>query len=246
MSLFVIGDLHLSQSADKPMDIFGPDWAGHVSRLSDGFELAGVLPDDAVVLLGDLSWGLGFGEAESDFRFIDALPGRKFVVKGNHDLWWSTVSKMERRIAEIGLAPVGFLHNSAFEAGGFILCGTRGWFYEEERGGAHDQKMLAREICRLRASFERGAALKRDALERTGRDIEMLCFLHYPPLYEGYRCDGIVDMINEFGVKRCYYAHLHGYGRKRAIEGPYKGIEYTLVSADHLEFKPIKVLTRVI
>ena len=231
MSLFVIGDLHLSCSVNKPMDVFGPDWEGYVSRLSEGFKR--VAPSDTVVLPGDLSWGLKFEEAEADFRFIDDLPGKKIIVKGNHDTWWGTVSKMERRIAEMGLAPFGFLHNTAFLCEGFALCGTRGWFYEEERGGEHDQKMLARELCRLRASLERGAALNPEA--------ELLCFLHYPPLYEGYRCDEIVDMLNEFGVKRCYYGHLHGHGRARAIEGLYKGIEYALVSADHLGFVPLEV-----
>ena len=230
MSLFVIGDLHLSLSVDKPMDVFGGQWENYEKKLLDGF--SAVKPDDTVVLLGDLSWGLNFEQAREDFRFIEGLPGRKLVVKGNHDYWWATVSKLERLLAESGVNSVKFLHNTSFQYENMALCGTRGWFFEEEKSGAHDEKVFNRELCRLRASLEHGAS----------RGVgETLCFLHYPPLYEGYRCDEIVDMMNEYGVKRCYYAHLHGAGRGRAIEGTYRGITYALVSADHVDFKPVEI-----
>ena len=191
MSLFVIGDLHLSLSVDKPMDVFGGRWENYENKIIGGF--SAVAPGDTVVLLGDLSWGLNFSQAREDFRFIEKLPGQKLVVKGNHDYWWATVSKMERLLAESGVSSVKFLHNTSYMYENMALCGTRGWFFEEDRSNARDEKIFNRELCRLRASLEHGA--------RRGAD-ELLCFLHYPPLYEGYRCDEIVDMLNEFGVKR--------------------------------------------
>ncbi len=232
MSLFVIGDLHLALSVDKPMDIFGASWQNHVARLSEGFQQ--VAPTDTVVLLGDLSWGLSLAEARADLQFIDNLSGDKLFVKGNHDYWWSTVQKMMTFLQDNDCHSIRFLHNNAYVYEDIALCGTRGWFYEEKRASAQDEKVFLRELGRLRSSLNHGASL---------HPREIICFLHYPPLYEGYRCDEIVDMMNEFGVKRCYYGHLHGGGRDKAIEGNYKGIEYTLVSADHVQFSPVQIKT---
>ena len=231
MSLYAIGDLHLSLSVDKPMDIYGGPWENYVEKIKDGF--SHIESGDTVVLTGDLSWGLDFGQSKEDLLFIDNLPGRKLIVKGNHDYWWSTVGKMERLFAESGISTIKILHNLSYTYGDLALCGTRGWFYEEDRATSHDEKVFNRELGRLRASLTHGAA------QNAG---EIICFLHYPPLYEGYRCDKIVDMLNEFGVKRCYYGHLHGRARDRAIEGNYRGIEYGLVSADHVGFKPVKII----
>ena len=230
MSLFVIGDLHLSLSVNKPMDVFGGAWENYVEKIKDGF--ADIKSDDTVILAGDLSWGLNFEESKEDLLFINRLPGKKIILKGNHDYWWATIGKMERLFAETGISTIKILHNTSFLYGNTALCGTRGWFYEEDKTSGNDEKIFLREMGRLRASLTHGAARNAD---------EIICFLHYPPLYEGYRCDKIVDMLNEFGVKRCYYAHLHGRTHERAIEGMYRGIEYTLVSADHVGFKPVQI-----
>jgi len=231
MSLYAIGDLHLSLSVNKPMDIFGNVWDNYTEKIKTGFSC--VNPDDTVVLLGDLSWGIDFEQSKEDLIFIDKLPGQKLIIKGNHDYWWSTVGKMERFFAESGISTIKILHNLSYIYNDFALCGTRGWFYEEEKASGHDEKVFNRELGRLRASLDHGA--KQNV-------SEIICFLHYPPLYEGYRCDKIVNMLNEFNVKHCYYGHLHGPARDRAIEGEYKDIDYRLVSADHVGFIPLRII----
>ncbi|GHU87656.1 ser/threonine protein phosphatase [Clostridia bacterium] len=228
MPLYVIGDLHLGLSVDKPMDIFGADWDNHTGKIKENFKF--LQPSDTLILLGDTSWGLKPEEAAADFRFIGGFNGRKLIVKGNHDYWWATVGKMRRFLDGLGLPAMDFVHNTAFRVGDIAVCGTRGWFYEEERS-EQNEKVFRRELGRLKASLDRGKTL----------GAELVAFLHYPPLYEGYRCDEIVDMLNEYGVKRCYYGHLHGAARGRAIEGEYFGIDYKLVSADHVNFTPVEV-----
>lgn len=227
MSLYAIGDLHLSLSVNKPMDVFGPGWADHTARLYEAFSL--LKEDDLTILCGDTSWGISFEESLADFQFIDRLPGRKIILKGNHDYWWSTAAKMKKFFSENGLTTIDILHNNSFAYGGRALCGTRGWFYEEERSG-HNEKVLNREVGRLEASLK--------AAE--GRPI--LAFLHYPPLYTGYRCPEIIRKLEEYGVEQCFYGHLHGPTHKRAIEGTVGTVRYHLVSADYLRFTPKKIL----
>ena len=227
MALYAIGDLHLSLTVNKPMDIFGSGWTDHVQRLEEAFSKLN--DEDTIVLCGDTSWGIDFQESLEDFKFIDRLPGRKLILKGNHDYWWNTASKMKKFFQENGLTTLEILHNNSFVYGGYAVCGTRGWFYEEEKSG-HNVKVLNREVGRLAASLKAA----------NGRPI--LAFLHYPPLYMGYRCPEIIATLEEYGVERCYYGHLHGPTHKRAIEGMLGGVEYHLVAADYLGFVPKKVL----
>ena len=166
MSLYAIGDLHLSLKVNKPMDVFGPGWAGHIQRLEEAFSRLG--EEDVTVLCGDTSWGIDFAESLEDFRWIDRLPGRKLIVKGNHDYWWNTAAKMRRFFQENGIASIDILHNNCFFYGEYALCGTRGWFFEEEQTG-HNEKVLNREAGRLEASL------------RAAGDRPKLAFLHYPP-----------------------------------------------------------------
>ena len=187
MALYCIGDLHLSQSTAKPMDVFGSQWENHTAKLQQGF--SGLCEDDLTVLCGDLSWGMGLQECAEDFRFIDALPGRKLILKGNHDYWWSTVSKTKRFFAEQGITTIDILNNNAFVYGEYAICGTRGWFYEEEKGTEHDAKILRREIMRLEASL------------KAGGDRKKLVFLHYPPIYQNYRCEEILALLKEYEVR---------------------------------------------
>lgn len=227
MALYAIGDLHLSLTVNKPMDIFGSGWTDHVRRLESAF--SALNDEDVIVLCGDTSWGIDFAESLSDFQWIDRLPGKKLILKGNHDYWWNTAAKMKRFFAENELKTIEILHNNSFVYGEHAICGTRGWFYEEEKSG-HNAKVLNREVGRLEASLQAAQ----------GRPI--LAFLHYPPLYTGYRCPEIIAKLEEYGVERCYYGHLHGPTHKRAIEGKLGAVEYHLVAADYLGFVPKKVL----
>jgi predicted phosphohydrolase len=229
--LYAIGDLHLSMAVDKPMDIFGGAWDGYVKKIEEG--LSALTADDTLVLAGDTSWGMSLNDTLADFQFLERFPCRKLLLKGNHDYFWETAAKMKRFFSDHGLLSFDILHNNAYLYEDTAVCGTRGWFYEEERGGEHDVKMINRETLRLRASLEAGIKL----------GGELTVFLHYPPLYEGYRCDPLVDTMTEYGVKRCYFGHLHGRARARAIEGLYKGIAYHLISADHVGFTPVAVET---
>ena len=228
MALYVIGDLHLSLSGEKPMDVFGEKWANHVERTREAF--SHLHDDDVTVLAGDSSWGMSLDGAREDFAFIDALPGKKILLKGNHDYWWTTASKMKKFFADNGFHTLDILHNNCFFYGDYAICGTRGWFYEEDAQGTHTGKMLAREALRLEASFQ--------AAE--GRRI--LCFLHYPPIYQGYQCPELLTIIDRWHAERCYYGHLHGVTHKRAFEGKRSFTDYSLISADYLGFVPKKVL----
>ena len=228
MALYVIGDLHLSLTGEKPMDVFGEKWANHVERTREAF--SHLHDDDVTVLAGDSSWGMSLDGAREDFAFIDALPGKKILLKGNHDYWWTTASKMKKFFADNGFHTLDILHNNCFFYGDYAICGTRGWFYEEDAEGTHTGKMLAREALRLEASFQ--------AAE--GRPI--LCFLHYPPIYQGYRCPELLTIIDRWHAERCYYGHLHGVTHKRAFEGKRSFTDYSLISADYLGFVPKKVL----
>ena len=227
MALYVIGDTHLSLSSDKPMDVFGGGWRGYVEKLKQGFEVVGL--EDTVVLCGDLSWGMSLEEAKEDFAFLNALPGKKLLMKGNHDYWWGTAAKMKKFFEENGFHTFEILHNNCHLYGDIALCGTRGWFYEIDRG-EYSAKIFNRELMRLETSL------------KLAGEREKFCFLHYPPLYQGYRCQEIIDLLERYGVKRCYYGHLHGGSHRLAIAGTVGSVEYHLVAADYLGFKPLKIL----
>ncbi|MBE6908438.1 MAG: serine/threonine protein phosphatase [Ruminococcaceae bacterium] len=227
MALYVIGDLHLSLTGEKPMDVFGEKWANHVERTRKAF--SALRDDDVTVLCGDTSWGMSLSGALADFAFIDALPGKKLLLKGNHDYWWTTATKMKSFFAENGFTTLDILHNNCFFYGDCAICGTRGWFYEEDAAGTHTGKMLAREALRLEASF------------RAAEGRRILCFLHYPPIYQGYQCPELLELIDRWHAERCYYGHLHGVTHRRAFEGKRAFTEYSLVSADYLGFVPKKI-----
>ena len=227
MALYAIGDLHLSLGSDKPMDVFGGRWSGYVDKLREGF--AGLTEEDTTVLCGDLSWGMSLAEAREDFLFIDRLPGQKIVLKGNHDYWWSTASAAYKFFAANGISTIEILNNNCLFYGETALCGTRGWFYEEERGSEHDRKIMLRELGRLEASL------------KAAGEREKIAFLHYPPKFAAYECPEILEMLGRYGVKECYYGHIHGKGCSAAFRGVKNGVKYELVSADQLMFRPLRV-----
>ncbi len=228
MALYAIGDTHLSLSYDKPMDVFGGGWTGYVDKLKEGFQI--ISPEDTVVICGDVSWGMSLEEARADFAFLDALPGgRKLLLKGNHDYWWTTASKMKAFFAENGFSTLDILHNNCHFYGETALCGTRGWFYEEDRG-EHSAKIFNRELIRLEASL------------KAAGEREKLCFLHYPPLYQGYRCQEILDLLERYRVSLCCYGHLHGGSHRLAVTGRQGTVDYRLVAADYVGFRPVCIL----
>ena len=228
MSLYAIGDLHLCLGAPKPMDIFGGAWVGYLDKLKQG--LSAIQPQDTVVLLGDISWALGLEESKADFSWINEIPGRKIILKGNHDYWWNTATKFQRFCTENDFSQMFLLNNNHFEYEGIAICGTRGWFFEEERSNEHDEKIFKRELLRLEASLKSAGSLMK------------YVFLHYPPRYKGYECPEILELLKTYDVRRCFYGHLHGASHKLAIEGLWNGVDFKLVSADKLNFEPYKVI----
>ena len=228
MSLFVLGDLHLSLGEDKPMDVFS-GWNDYVDRLENNWRRL-VNDNDTVVLAGDISWAMKLEETLTDFRFIDSLPGKKLILKGNHDYWWSTKRKMDAFLEENHLDSISILFNNAYLSDGYAVCGTRGWFLESDT--PEDIKVLNREVGRLKASLEAGKQL----------GGELVAFLHYPPYYRDVVCREIMDVLREYCVKKCYYGHIHGKRNfQLAFEGEFEGIEFRLISCDRVEFTPVLV-----
>lgn len=228
MSLYAIGDLHLCLGAPKPMDIFGGSWTGYMEKLKDGFSC--VKEDDTTILMGDLSWALDLDNARNDFAWINDIPGRKIILKGNHDYWWSTAAKFYKFCQENGFSNQFILNNNHYEYDGWAICGTRGWFFEEERSSQQDEKVFKRELLRLETSL------------RSAGDLPKMVFLHYPPRYKGYTCEPILELLHKYQVRQCYYGHLHGASHGLAMEGVWDGIDYRLLAADKINFQPFKVL----
>ncbi len=228
MALYAIGDLHLCLGAPKPMDIFGGAWVGYMDKLKAGMSAIG--PEDTTVLMGDLSWALSLEESREDFAWINRIPGRKIILKGNHDYWWSTATKFYDFCKANGFENLHILNNNCYEYEQWAICGTRGWFFEEEKSGTHDEKIFRRELLRLEASL------------KAGGDRTKIVFLHYPPVYKGYECPQILELLHRYGVRQCFYGHLHGGSHNLAIEGMTDGIEYRLLSADRLNFRPYRII----
>lgn len=228
MALFAIGDTHLSLSVNKPMTVFA-GWDDYVQRLEKNWKLL-VSPEDTVVIPGDVSWGMSLEQAKADFAFLQSLPGRKLLLKGNHDYWWCTRRKMDTFLYENGFDTLCFVHNDAVPVDNRVaVCGTRGWFFDAEQDA--DRKVLLREAGRLELSIR--------AAKETG--LEPVVFLHYPPLYGEQRCPEILDVLHREQIRRCYYGHVHSAGIRLAFNGEDAGVRYRLVSADALRFTPLLI-----
>lgn len=226
MSIYAIGDLHLSLGANKQMDIF-PGWGDYTQRLEENWRRL-IAPEDTVVIAGDVSWAMKLDTTLEDFRFIDDLPGHKYLMKGNHDYWWTTLASMERFLREQGLSSLSFLHNNAVTVEGISLCGSRGWMFEE--GERQNGSITAREAGRIRRSLEAAPAVS-----------EKILFLHYPPIFGQQVIPEFFDLMREFNVQECYYGHLHGDAIRMAFQGEFFGTECRLISADYLKFCPLKI-----
>lgn len=225
MSIFALGDPHLSLGTNKPMDVFS-GWENHVARIEESWRKL-VKPEDTVVLPGDISWAMQLAQAKEDFAFLDRLPGTKLISKGNHDYWWTTVTKMNAFFAENGFSTLHILHNNAYEVGEYAICATRGWFFDDDT--PESEKVLNREVGRLQTAIT--------AAKATGK--EPLVFLHYPPVTNREECTPLMDVLRASDVHRVYYAHLHGNVIPHAFQGERDGMKFQLVSADSLGFCPI-------
>lgn len=229
MALFVIADLHLSFGTDKPMDVF-PGWENYTEKLEENWRRI-VSPEDTVVIAGDISWAMRLEETYNDFSYIHSLPGKKILLKGNHDYWWSTKTKIDNFIKENGFEDISVLFNNSYEIDGKVICGTRGWLYNSS--GDEDILIVNREVGRLKLSLK--------SAEQYGK-IPVV-FLHYPPVYDNMECKEILEVLKENGIEKCYFGHIHGRqaGRKAPV-GEYKGIKMHLISCDYVGFTPIRVL----
>lgn len=230
MNIFALSDLHLSNAANKPMDVFGDNWTGHWEKIRASWSRI-VSRGDAVLLAGDTSWGMTISEALTDLEAVEKLPGKKFLIRGNHDYWWSSYNKLKN----LNLETVTFIQNNAFKTGGFIICGTRGWTVPEtgEEQSDEDKKIFARELARLRLTLD--CAVK----SRENNDKIILMF-HYPPFNSRFENSPFTDLVGEYPVDKVVYGHLHGCRpRYKAVVN--KKIDYILTSCDFLNFSPLKL-----
>ena len=224
MALFTIADLHLPLGINKPMDVFGAGWENYVDRIERNWRAA-VRDGDTVVIPGDFSWATYLEQAERDFDFLEALPGRKILLKGNHDYWWTTMSKLNEFTAARGYKTVSFLHNNSYTVDGISVCGTRGWLYPAWNGfTAEDEKYFSREVGRLELSLRAAGTENR------------IVFTHYPPMSKAGEGNAFCDMMKKYNVTRCYYGHLHSAAQANRIPDEVDGIRYQLVASDHLRF----------
>lgn len=229
MAIWTIADLHLSFNENKPMDIFGENWKNHEEKIKQDW-LSKVTDNDAVLLPGDFSWSMYLEDTVKDFEYIDQLPGKKILLKGNHDYWWTTVTKMRKFLEEQGFKNIDFLHNNSFEYEGVIIAGTKGWALSGEE---YDEKLVQREMLRLELSIE-------DGIKKYGDDKEVIVCMHYPPTTKNGEMN-FINIMKKYNVKRCYYGHLHSTAIQGAVEGDFYGVDLKLVSADGLDFKLLKV-----
>lgn len=228
MAIFTIGDLHLSFGTDKPMDIFG--WGNHSEKIRKNW-IENVKSQDTVVIPGDFSWGMSLEETYQDFEFLNSLPGKKILSKGNHDYWWNTLTKMTKFLEENHFENIFFLQNNSYLIEDKIIVGTRGWA-TNGWNSEENYKILKRENDRLKLSIQ-------DGIAQFGKEKEIICFLHYPPFFKEKIPEEIdfVKTLTQFGIQKCFYGHLHGDAHKEAFEGDLQGIQFELVSADYLDFQ---------
>lgn len=234
MSIFVIADLHLSFKNPKPMDIFGDNWENHAEKIKKDW-ITKVTEKDLVVLPGDFSWETYLEDTIRDFEYINNLPGKKLMLKGNHDYWWTTITSMKKFLQENNFTNIDFLYNNSFEFEEKILCGTRGWNITDEE---NNEKLINRELGRLELSLQ-------DGIKKYNEGKEIIVFMHYPPITNNMIYSGaenkFINLMKKYNIKKCYYGHLHGQSIKDAVEGEIQGINFKLVSADSLDFKLIKL-----
>ena len=226
--IYSIADLHLSFGTNKPMDVFS-GWTNYTERIRNNWQRL-VEPDDTVVIAGDISWAMKLNDINKDFEYIQSLNGKKIILKGNHDYWWTTKSKMDKYIADSGFDSIRILHNNYYVVEDTAICGTRGWFYDAEKD--EDMLILKREVGRLKMSIEPAVSA----------GYKPVVFLHYPPIYNGMECTEIMDVLREYEIEKCFYGHVHGgNAAKKAFIGEKDGISFKLTACDYVNFTPLSI-----
>ena len=225
------------------MEVFGKRWTGYLQKLQSGWD-AVVEENDTVIIPGDISWAMRLEEAADDLSWLQKRPGIKLIGKGNHDFWWATQKKMQQFFDENGFDSLRILYNNAYVVEDQIVCGTRGWFLDEHQqvtvGDADYQKIAAREVIRLKLSLDEAKRLQTEHEMTTGQKLPIVVYLHFPPVWQSFCCQEFVDLFHEYGVKHCYFGHIHGsYSLERHFVA--EDIEFTLVSSDFLNFSPLPV-----
>ncbi len=234
---FTIADLHLSthEKTNKSMEVFGPRWTDYVKKIEKNWR-ALVSCSDTVIIPGDVSWALSLDESLDDMKFLDSLPGRKILGKGNHDFWWCTMNKHKLFFEKHDIKTICFLFNNAYETDEYIIAGTRGWYNDEDAtnapGDVDFEKLTRREALRLRTSLTAAQAIKQRVPEK-----EIIAFMHFPPFWNEKASDSLIEILKEFNIKRVFFGHIHGnYTIAPSFE--YEGISMSLISADYLSFVP--------
>ena len=241
MSIFTIADLHLSTlaSTNKSMEIFGKRWTGYIDKIKSNW-IKLVSENDTVIIPGDVSWALTLEEAKADILFLDSLPGKKIIGKGNHDFWWCTMKKHNAFFESIGVKTISFLYNNAYETEDFIIAGTRGWYHDEDAVNTPNdtdfEKLTNREAQRLKMSLDAAVKLKENSPEK-----EILVFMHFPPFWNGKESESMMNILKEYGITQLFYGHIHG-NYTVPPEFIYDGVRMCIVSADYLNFVPKKIL----
>ena len=234
MSIYAIADLHLSFQENKPMSIFGENWENHEEKIKKDWEEK-VKKDDIVLLPGDFSWAMNLENTYQDFQYLNKLPGKKIILKGNHDYWWTTVTKIKKFLQEKEIKNIEILYNNSYEYEDKIIVGTRGWTISDEE---EDKKIINREIIRLELSIQ-------DGIQKFGTKKEILVSMHYPPITihqtQKNQTTEFIKTMQKYNIKKCIYGHLHGASIKEAVQGKINEIDLKLVSADALDFKLYQV-----
>lgn len=226
MSLFAIGDLHLPGGDEKPMEVFGDHWEGHFERICQDWQVR-VAPSDTVLIPGDISWAMQLRNAVPDLQTIGALPGRKIIIKGNHDYWWNSITQL-RNVLPQGMQAI---QHGAVDLGDVVVCGTRGWTFPtgETPLSTEEQKIFQREVLRLEMALKEA--------ERILQGRPLVVMMHYPPLYDLERNTAFTRLLEEYPVHTVVYGHLHGAGIRVGYNGVWNGVRYRLVSCDSLGFQ---------
>lgn len=229
MAIYAISDLHLPAGDDKPMDVFGEHWEKHFERIRADW-ISRIREDDIVLLPGDLSWAMRLEDALQDLNAIGELPGKKIITRGNHDYWWSSIGRVRDKLMKNMFA----LQNDAIALDEYVFSGTRGWILPTDEVQEDDKRIFKREVKRLTMSLEHARRLSPDG--------QLICMLHYPPLYDNMRSTEVTEVLRAYGCSHVVYGHLHGSALCGAFRGCHDGIIYHQVSCDGLGFKMHKVI----
>ena len=235
MSVYAMSDLHLALGVDKPMDIFGKGWSDYMQRIQTNWNNI-VGDNDIVIVGGDVSWAMYLDECHQDFEYIERLKGKKIILKGNHDYWWESVTKLNNFVNSNGYGSISFLYNNSFVAENYAICGTRGWILpKDSRFKQDDQKSYDRELIR----FELSASNMLENIKMSDSQLNRVAVFHYPPFTStGEFDENVLELLKKYGIQKCIYGHLHGRSAVSAFEGEHDGIKYKLVSSDYMNFEP--------